>query len=274
HISTSLYSDSEIGHDLLIFALQDISLLKKMEKECQSPERIAGLEIITDQISHQIRNPIASIGGFALRLAKTQVSSDEYVRYIEIIHNEAKRLEYLIDRLVELSKVHHARFSIATLDNVFEQLKNLLEVKDKDGLYKVIFQEIKNLSEETFYCDPGLIAHALYCIVKNSLEAIKEDGEVIISGSTEDDRVIIKIKDNGCGIGPEALPFIFDPFFTTKFNNLGLGLTMARRIVSEHKGTIEAHSVPDQGTEIIIVLPRERRREVRRRLMEDNKDIK
>jgi len=274
HISTSLYSDNELGHDLLIFALQDISLLKKMEKECQRPERAMGLEIITDQISHQIRNPIVSIGGFALRLAKAQVSPKEYARYIEIIHNEAKRLEYLIDRLVELAKVHHGRFSSATPSNIFERLKDLLERQNKEDMSKIVFPDVKTLPVESFYCDPELISLAISCVVKNSLEAMKDNGKVLLTCKIEGDRIIIKIKDDGCGIGAESLPFIFDPFFTTKFNSLGLGLTMARRIVNEHKGSIDVYSIPDKGTEVTIALPKERRREVRRRLFVEDRDKK
>jgi signal transduction histidine kinase len=76
-------------------------------------------------------------------------------------------------------------------------------------------------------------------------------------------QVTLKVKDDGEGIAPENLPLIFDPFFTTKFNYLGLGLTMAKRIIHDHKGRIEVDSEPGKGTEVVVTLPRDRRREIR-----------
>ncbi len=270
HVSTSLFKDDSVGHELIIFAVQDISLLKKMERECHSPPRITELEKITDQLSHQIRNPIVSISGFALRLVKGHVSPEEYAKYSEIIHKESKRLEYFIDRIVELSKVHYIKFSKTNLKDIFKGLVNLY--KSQDGAYRVIFPDPITIPDEDIFCDPDLIIHAVTCIIQNSIEAIKDMGDIIVSLRVDEHNVTITIQDSGEGISPESLPFIFDPFFTTKFNNLGLGLTMAKRIVNGHRGTIEVASRLNEGTKVKLIIPKERRREIRRRLIQEVKD--
>ncbi len=86
--------------------------------------------MMTDQISHQIRNPIVSIGGFALRLARGKVSDEEYSRYTRIIHDESRRLEYIIDRLVEFAKVYPVCYSPLTLSEIFEGVSPSSAVTD------------------------------------------------------------------------------------------------------------------------------------------------
>jgi signal transduction histidine kinase len=247
--------------------LQDITRLKKIEKEALGSERFAGLGRITDQISHQIRNPIVSIGGFALRLAKDQVPQDEYSNYSRIIHTEAKRLEYIIDRLAEFTQMHPARYSPLTLSEIFDRVKNIFSDCSEGDPLRIRFPDPKTLPVTPLFGDLGPLVRAIQSIVQNSLEAISMKGEVSITGDIQGNQVIIKVKDNGEGILPEHVAFVFDPFFTTKFDYLGLGLTMAKRIIQEHKGRIEVHAAPERGTEVEVILPRERRREIRTRLL-------
>jgi len=266
-LSTALYKGEGARGELIILTLQDITRLKKIEKEALGSERFAGLGRITDQISHQIRNPIVSIGGFALRLAKDHVSQDEYANYSKIIHSEAKRLEYIIDRLAEFTQVHPVHYVPLTLADIFERVKNVLEASSEEGPPRIKFPNEKDLPDETLFGDPLPLARAVQCIVQNGLEATSVDGEVVLTGDIRDNQVLIRVEDNGEGILPEHLAFVFDPFFTTKFNYLGLGLTMAKRIVQEHKGHIEINGVPKGGTSVKVTLPRERRREIRTKLL-------
>ncbi len=266
-LSTALYRGDATRGELIILTLQDITSLKRIEKEALGSERFAGLGRITDQISHQIRNPIVSIGGFALRLAKDQVSSDEYANYSKIIHSEAKRLEYIIDRLAEFAQVHPVRYAPLTLAEIFERVKNVLEVSAEGEPLRIKFPEGKTLPTGTLFGDLDPLARAIQCLVQNGLEATSTSGEVVLTGAIRDDQVLIRVEDNGEGILQENLAFVFDPFFTTKFNYLGLGLTMANRIIQEHKGRIEISGAPGGGTHVQVTLPRERRRGIRTKLL-------
>ncbi|MCX5814063.1 MAG: PAS domain S-box protein [Proteobacteria bacterium] len=268
NLSTALYREDSPGYEFMVFTFQDITHLKSMEKESLSSERFAGLGLMTDQISHQIRNPIVSIGGFALRLAKDQISHEEFAHYTEIIHNEAKRLEYIIDRLVEFSQVHQIHYSTITLSEIFDGIKHVFKLEIEENPLKISFPDPNTLSVKPLFGDLLLIVRAVQCIVQNGLETISNNGRLTITGSVTGDQSLIRVKDNGDGILPENLPFIFDPFFTTKFNCLGLGLTLAKRIIQEHKGRLEVDILPDNGTEVRIILPQERRRAVRTRLLQ------
>jgi len=88
------------------------------------------------------------------------------------------------------------------------------------------------------------------------LEATKEDGLISISTEAFQDRIIVKIKDNGIGIHSGFLDRIFDPFFSTKNGGTGLGLTYVKQIINEHEGEVQVDSKSGNGTTFILSLPK------------------
>lgn len=270
NLSTALYQEEASGYEFMIFTLQDLTHFKKMGKEQLDSERFVGLGMMTDQISHQIRNPITAIGGFALRLAKGQISQEEYDHYTKIIHNESRRLEHIIDRLVEFAHVQPDRYFALTLLELFEGVKKTFQNEGGENLKRITFPVSGTLPRTTLFGDLTLLIRAVRSIIQNGLESGSNADQVMVSCESFENEVLILVKDQGEGILPEHRPFIFDPFFTTKFNFLGLGLTMTKRIVSVHKGTIKVDSVPKEGTEVGLIIPLDRRREIRTRLLQNN----
>jgi PAS domain S-box-containing protein len=269
NLSTTLYSENSAGQEFIIFTFQDITHFKKIGKEQLDSERFIGLGMMTDQISHQIRNPITAIGGFALRLAKDRSSPDEYNHYTKIIQNEARRLEHIIDRLVEFAHVTPDRYFALTLSDLFEGLKKIFRKEGEDVVQRITFPDPEKLPAITLYGDLMLLIRAVQSLIRNGLESGSSGNEVLVSCESSVNEVYIRIKDRGEGISPEHLPYIFDPFFTTKFNSLGLGLTMAKRIIQVHKGMITIDHPSEGGTEVRLILPLDRRREIRTRLLQD-----
>lgn len=267
NLSSALYKEDSGGHEFIILTLQDITCFKRLGQEQLESERFFGLGRMTDQISHQIRNPVASIGGFALRLAREQTTREDYQQYAQIIQNEAKRLEYIIDRLVEFARVQPVPFVPYTLPEIFAGVEKSMGL-DSDGKSLALrWPDLATLPDTTLYGIPDFIRRAVQCLMQNGLEASSGRGEVSLAGELTENQIRIRIKDNGDGILPENLPFIFDPFFSTKFNYLGLGLTLAKRIAQVHQGQIEVDSAPGRGSEFRILLPKDRRREIRTRLI-------
>ena len=212
-LSTARYKEGSPDRDILIFTLQDVSRFKQMEKDLFYSERFAGLGKMTDQIAHQIRNPVASIGGFALRLAKEKVPYELYTRYTDIIYAEAIRLEQIIDRLVEFARVSSPHFRPINLVEIFQEvLKALALIQDADRS-RIKIPSLEILPGTTLYGDPDLLAQAVHYLLLNSLEASSDQDEIEVSGKVRDDQVIIEVKDRGEGVLPEHLPFVFDPFF-------------------------------------------------------------
>jgi two-component system NtrC family sensor kinase len=92
-------------------------------------------------------------------------------------------------------------------------------------------------------------------LLLNAGGAIRNQGEIVVESALEDDDVVIRITDNGCGMDTETLEHIFEPFFTTKERGTGLGLAISKQIIEQHQGSIEMHSRPGEGTRVTVRIP-------------------
>ena len=104
--------------------------------------------------------------------------------------------------------------------------------------------------------DPEQIKQVFYNLFINSLEAMPQGGQVSVAISEQPECVMIKVKDTGSGIRAEEQDKVFQRFYSTKSYGLGIGLAITRRIVEEHGGRIKLHSVPGEGAEVTVVLPK------------------
>ena len=93
-------------------------------------------------------------------------------------------------------------------------------------------------------------------LIINACDALENNGRILINLKNTDSEIILKIKDNGCGIKDEDLPNIFQPFFSTKDKGLGLGLAHCQEIIEKHSGIISVTSKPGTETEFTIILPK------------------
>ena len=107
--------------------------------------------------------------------------------------------------------------------------------------------------------DAGLMSQIINNLLKNSIEAVFQDGQITISGTIENENLVLSVKDTGTGIDPENVEKIFEPFFTTKgVKGTGLGMPIVKTNVEAHGGTIECKSALGKGTTFVIRLPIER----------------
>jgi signal transduction histidine kinase len=112
----------------------------------------------------------------------------------------------------------------------------------------------------TTVLDPGQFQQVFYNLIRNAYQALPgENGRITIRTRVNDYEYVISIEDNGSGISPEHMGAIFEPYRTTKASGSGLGLLIVRRIVREHGGEIAIESEENQGTRVIIHLPRTER---------------
>ena len=112
--------------------------------------------------------------------------------------------------------------------------------------------------KDLIFCSPNQIKQVCVAILVNALEAVSENGEILIRTSNPDDEhILIEFIDNGIGISEEDIPHIFEPFFSTKekTNGIGLGLAIVHGIIQSHKGKIDVKSERGKGTTISVTLP-------------------
>jgi signal transduction histidine kinase len=242
-------------------------------------ERWASLGMMIEEIAHQIRNPIASIGGYVKRLSKTPPSLPSGSSYLNRIFQETQRLEAIIQRVEEYVLISRATVQREKVQDVIEAALQTfsIEATEKGISFSV---ETGSLEGDGYlFIDKGLVIKALCYILRNSMESIakvpleKKRKTVRVALSEDGENIEISISDKGEGISKKNLSHIFDPFFSTRPDCIGLGLTFVKKVLEEHGGRIRVESRLKSGTTATLTFPRDRRRRVRRELISGDSEI-
>jgi two-component system NtrC family sensor kinase len=218
-------------------------------------ERLAAIGSVAAQITHEIRNPLSSIGLNAELLAE-EIPDDER-------GGEARRLlgsiAREVDRLAEITEeyLRFARLPAPELapEDVSALLADLVAFVRPE--LEAAGIEVQLDAPEGLWAlvDEGQFRQALLNLVRNSREAMNGAGTLTLSARRDGDRVAIAVADTGPGIDRAEQARIFDPFFTTKKRGTGLGLTLTQQIVAAHRGSIDLASAPGAGTTFTVRLP-------------------
>jgi PAS domain S-box-containing protein len=251
-ISASIiYDNGEVLGSVIFF--RDLTERKTLEKRVLQSERLATIGQGAAYISHEIKNPLTAIGGFAQQVLRKIDQDGKSKEKLEIIINETKRLEEFLLDVVGFTKLSRPKRSIASINKVIEEVCALLDYEFKSHHIIVTKSTDHSIPELSF--DPKQIKQVLINIVRNALEAMKKGGELSIETCMKGDAIEIRISDTGKGIASENLKDIFDPFFTTKVRGTGIGLAISREIIDSHAGTMDIRSTVGEGTVCIITLP-------------------
>jgi PAS domain S-box-containing protein len=271
HVSTSSFKEE--GEVFLAFSFQEIQRLKKLERERLEMERWASLGMMIEEIAHQIRNPIVSIGGYVRRLSKTPSSPSIRSSYLDRIYQETQKLEAIIQRVEEYVLISRVTLQREKIQEVVEAALQpfSMEATEKGISFKLETGALEG--DGHLFIDKDLVIKALCHIFRNSVEGIttmpaeKKRKAVKVALSESDENIEISISDEGEGISKKNLNRIFEPFFSTRPDRMGLGLTFAKRVMEEHRGEIEVQSRLKRGTTVTLTFPKDRRRKVRRELI-------
>jgi signal transduction histidine kinase len=237
--------------DLCAIAIENAQLYEKMirlEEETRRADRMAAVGELAIGIAHEIRNPLTIVkmifeAGSQLNEKDKMIISEELSRMNEII---TQLLNYIKPR----EQVRENCDINRILDNVFLLLAHEFEKRKIDITNKSEKNELK------ICADPVQIQQVFLNLLLNASEALPDKGKIIISTrKLSNANLEITIKDNGMGIPEEVQKKLFVPFTTTKPKGLGLGLSIVKRIIMEHGGTIGIESKEKKGTSVRICLP-------------------
>ncbi|WP_102346444.1 ATP-binding protein [Bacillus sp. Marseille-P3661] len=234
----------------LVIIGRDVTSLRLAEEKLRQSEKLSIVGELAASVAHEIRNPLTSLKGFVQLLPR----EDSNQQYYDIMHDELKRINDIVDELLLLAKPQKLHFKEADIQKILDDVLALLSIQARQSNIELHSDGENKI--ELIECEPNQLKQVLINLIKNAIEASKNGGKVTISLNKDDkDHVIIIIKDNGCGISKERLAKIGEPFYSSKEKGTGLGLTVSFNIVQAHNGTIKFTSVPDHGTEVSIRLP-------------------
>jgi two-component system sporulation sensor kinase A len=249
----------------IIHISRDVSERRRAEEvlkeKLTEAEHLAALGQLVAEITHEIKNPLMMIGGFAQQLIQP-VNEDTKVKKLAIIIEQVERLEALIEDLRKLylpKALSYEPFKLKeVLDRVYALVKD--ECVKKNIQAKLIIEENDLLVSG----DSSKMEQVFLNVVKNSIEAMENGGNLSIVVNSSDERAEITVTDDGCGIPREHIDKIMECFFTTKSYGTGLGLCISKKYIDEQKGSsISVQSEEGKGTTVKMGLPIYRRDSVR-----------
>lgn len=216
--------------------------LKEFEKE-------KNIKLNLFKITHEIKNPLTVVNGYLSMFDVTDIEKSK--RYISILKNEVNRTLNLLSDFMEFTKIKVVKKECNFNDLISDVKEVLIPFFVKKNVnYSFCVQNniIVNM-------DYNRIKQVIINVIKNAVEACREsNGMVTTTAFTEEDYLIIVVKDNGIGMDKFVLDNILVPFYTTKDNGTGLGVSLSKEILEAHGGTINYDSVKEKYTTCKITI--------------------
>lgn len=216
-------------------------------------EKLAVMGEMVAHMAHEVRGPLATIGGYASRVFKQMGEGDRHFDEISRIVETVSTLELVVNDILDTPMQEEEVSMVCDCTKSINKVLGMLE--EEIHLRKVSV----SLNIQGDLPDINIREHHLFEIInnliRNALEAIDNDGLLLVLASSIDNKVVITIQDTGHGIQTDTEDRIFSPFFTTKKDGTGLGLAVVKKLVEENQGSIEVRSVVNKGTTFIISFP-------------------
>jgi len=276
-VSTAILRDDEGRATGAVEIFHDLTKVKKMETEIARLNILAALGEMAAAIAHQVRNPLAGIGGFAALLKRDMDMDDSRRKTVDKIIRGVDSLDQTITSLLNYTRSEEvSREEVDYADYlrlVIEQFRQENSDMVSGMSFKLEISEAQPELSLRLSIDKQLCRELLHNLFTNAVEACDGKGEIIITcGSLsrqeassrydgklllgQDETVIeTTVADNGSGIEKEALDSVFAPFFTTKQGGNGLGLAVSWKIVKAHGGEIVAENITGGGARFRLLFP-------------------
>ena len=239
-----------------VLVIYDITEFKKVETMRKD---------FVANVSHELKTPITSIKGFAETLLDGAAEEPEVrTQFLNIIFEESKRIEHLIEDLLVLSKLEKDESAINVEHiEVDYMLDDILPVVEQQALQKNIDMKVEMDQNVTLEADEEKIKQILFNLVTNAISYTPEKGSVSIKIKEEEHDVCFIVQDTGIGISEQDLPRIFERFYrvdkdrSRETGGTGLGLAIVKHIVEAHQGKIDVDSELGKGTTFKVYIPKE-----------------
>ena len=248
-------TDDEIGELAETFEGM-VAAIRKARAELVTAERLATIGKMAAHITHEVRNPLSSIG-LNLELLEEELAGrpadDEAPQLLAAIQSEVERLSRISEQYLAAAREPKLRLQTEDAAEIVRDCHAFVKPElDKGGVVSRV--EVKG-EIPLIELDEGQLRQALLNLLRNAREVLPTNGEVVLSVCRQGDDVLIEVADNGPGIPDEVRASIFDPFYTTKRHGTGLGLAVTRSIVEAHGGTIQCLPRAEGGTRFLISFP-------------------
>jgi signal transduction histidine kinase len=223
-----------LTHEIMNSLTPIISISETLKTPKAPPSAPEGATIASNLNSKTIEAPSGAVGG-----APTSGAVEEASAAFSVIYRRCHALLDFVESYRQLTRIKTPVKTTFPINELLEHIK---------GLYP----KMKTQGEGLLTADRAQLEQVLINLIKNAYESGATEVELTV---LQEERPVISIKDNGCGMSPDVADHAFIPFFTTKPSGTGIGLSLCRQIILKHGGTIRVESQQGKGTTFIITLP-------------------
>jgi len=246
-----------IKTDVTLMRQRDLEIIEKRE-ELLHVTRVGKLAEFVSSLAHEISQPLTSILSYAQAAQRMYAKGDpQLLEILQYIINDDQRASEVIRRLRSMLKKNGSQMQPVDINGMINETVVLItsDLNFRNCVLKIDLDQNLPL----VHGDRIQLQQVLLNLISNSFDAmVNNQGpcEMLIRTSREDpEKIMVSVKDSGCGIPLQNLPKLFEHFFTSKTDGLGMGLSISRSIVEAHGGCLEAENNPNGGATFYFTLP-------------------
>jgi signal transduction histidine kinase len=225
----------------------------RQQRAVEKSEQLAAIGEMAASIAHEVRNPLAGMKG-AMEVLRQHLGTDpSHADVVDELMAQIVRLETLVRDLLTYARPRPLSRQPVELPHLLDRVLRFVQ---EDGHPRVLNVERDyDPRSSRIVADPQQLEQLFLNLIQNAAQAMEDGGTLAVSTGANGGQVEIVFSDTGQGIAVRDLPRIYQPFFTTRHRGSGLGLTIVRKIVDDHGGSIRVESGPGTGTTATVTLP-------------------
>jgi len=239
-----------------VYALDDLTEIRRLEREVRLQDRLAAVGRLAAAIAHEIRNPLTSIAGSVSMLSGIPQMSEEHRQLLDIVTRESQRLNGIITDFLAYSRGKKYNFDKADLAPLLEDTITLMRHRMTAENTGISIECRFAATEAWVLADGDKIKQVFWNFAENAIRAMPGGGTLKVAIERLGNDWQVSFADTGTGMTPQQTEKIFEPFQSNFEGGTGLGLAVVYQIVQAHEGKVWARSKPGQGTTFVLRLRR------------------
>src|SRR5579864_8354355 len=242
-----------------VYVLDDLTEIRRLEREVRMQDRLAAVGRLAAAIAHEIRNPLTSIAGSVSMLSGVPEMSEDHRRLLDIVTRESQRLNSIITDFLAYSRTKQYHLDKVDLIQLVEDTLTLMDHRMTAENTGITIQRRFPVGQAWTMADGDKIKQVFWNFCENAVRAmtgVQGEGRLTVTDESLGEDWQVGFTDTGPGMSPQQIEKIFEPFQSNFEGGTGLGLAIVYQIVQAHGGKVWARSKPGQATTFVLRLHR------------------